>query len=40
MQIHLCSYVSMEEHLAACESHLQEKTEEVKALQKEVSLTI
>lgn len=26
----------MEEHLAECESHLQEKTDEVKSLQKEV----
>ena len=30
------SYVSMEEQLAACESHLQGKTDEVEVLQKEV----
>ena len=29
----------MEEHLAECESHLQEKTGEVEALQKEVTFT-
>lgn len=34
------SYVSMEEQLAACESHLQEKADELEALQKEVPFTV
>lgn len=32
------SYVSLEEHLASCESHLHERMGEVDALRKQVSI--
>ena len=32
----LCSYVSLEEHLASCESHLQEKSREAEHFHHEV----
>ena len=32
----MCSYVSLEEHLASCESHLQEKSREAEAFHHEV----
>ena len=35
-----CSYVSMEEHLASCESHLQEKTETLKLISKQVCVAV
>ena len=34
------SYVSMEEHLASCESHLQERIGEVKSAQKKVHVSV